>query len=51
VRQRAGVALSSGPHYGAVAGRGFARLNFATGPEILAEAVTRIASVAGSAIG
>ena len=51
VRQRAGVALSSGPHYGAVAGRGFARLNFATGPEILAEAATRIASVAGSAIG
>jgi cystathionine beta-lyase len=51
VRQRAGVALSSGPHYGAVAGRGFARLNFATGPEILAEAVTRIASAAGRAIG
>ncbi len=35
------VALSPGPAYGA-AGAGFARLNFATGPELLDEAVRRI---------
>ena len=36
LRQRAGVALSSGPHYGAVAWDGLRPTNFATGPEILA---------------
>lgn len=44
LRARAGVGLSSGPNYGAEAGRGFARLNFATSPEILIEAVDRIAA-------
>lgn len=43
LRERAGVGLSSGPSYGALAGRGFARLNFATSPAILTEAVDRIA--------
>jgi cystathionine beta-lyase len=43
LRERAGVALSSGPSYGAEAGKGFARLNFATSPEILYEAIDRIA--------
>ena len=42
-REHAGVALSSGPNYGASAGRGFARLNFATSPQILTEAVERMA--------
>lgn len=45
LRERAGVGLSSGPNYGAEAGRGFARLNFATSPEILSEAVARMAPV------
>ncbi len=40
--ERAGVALSDGPMYGA-GGAGHARLNYATSPEILREAVTRIA--------
>lgn len=44
-REQARVALSSGPNYGAVAGRGFARFNFATSPEIITEAVTRMASI------
>jgi len=42
--ERARVALSDGPGFGD-AGRGFARLNFATSPAILAEAIDRIASV------
>ncbi|MBC9957768.1 MalY/PatB family protein [Yimella sp. cx-51] len=42
-RSTAGVALSSGIQYGPVTGRGFARLNFATSPQILTEAITRIA--------
>ena len=33
-RRRGRVALASGPRYGADAGRGFARLNFATSPEV-----------------
>ncbi len=41
-RQRAGVALSSGPNYGAQAGRGFARVNLATSPEILTGAFERL---------
>ena len=43
LRERAGVALSSGPDYWPDGGRGFARLNFATSPEILTEAIERIA--------
>lgn len=40
--ERGRVALSPGPDFGAP-GRGFARLNFATAPERVAEAVDRIA--------
>jgi cystathionine beta-lyase len=42
LRERAKVALSSGPQFG-TGGAGHARLNFATSPELLAEIVTRIA--------
>lgn len=38
------VALSSGPPFGE-SGRGFARLNLACSPEVLTEAVTRIAAL------
>ena len=41
--ERGRVALSSGPQFGA-GGEGFARLNFATSPELLAEAVARMAT-------
>jgi cysteine-S-conjugate beta-lyase len=41
--ERAKVALAHGPDFGR-AGRGFARLNFATSREIVAEAVERIAA-------
>ena len=44
--ERGRVALGSGPRYGREAGRGFARLNFATSPAILEDAVRRMASVA-----
>ncbi len=44
-RRRGRVALGSGPRYGEEVGRGFARLNVATSPEILEEAVRRMASV------
>ena len=44
-RRRGRVALGSGPRYGAVVGRGFARLNLATSPEVIEEAVRRMASV------
>ncbi|RNE63979.1 MalY/PatB family protein [Cryobacterium tepidiphilum] len=40
---RAKVALSPGPAFGSV-GRGFARLNFGCSPEVLTEAVTRLAA-------
>ncbi len=43
-RRRGRVALGSGPRYGAEAGRGFVRLNFATSPEVVEEAVRRMAS-------
>ncbi len=43
-RERGRVALSSGPAYGRDAGRGFARLNFATSPQVLEEAVRRMAA-------
>jgi cystathionine beta-lyase len=39
----AGVALNSGPSFGAP-GRGFTRLNFACSPEVLTEAVARLAA-------
>ena len=42
--ERGRVALSPGPRFGEL-GRGFARLNFATSPEILTEAVARLAAV------
>ena len=42
--RRGRVALGSGPRYGHEAGRGFARLNFATSPAILEDAVRRMAS-------
>lgn len=41
--EHAKVALSSGPPFGAL-GTGFARLNLATSPEVLTEAVQRLAS-------
>ncbi|MBM2615489.1 aminotransferase class I/II-fold pyridoxal phosphate-dependent enzyme [Actinoplanes sp. LDG1-06] len=40
------VALEPGPRFGA-AGSGYVRLNYATSPEILAEAVSRMAAVLG----
>ncbi len=46
-RRRGRVALGSGPRYGAEAGRGFVRLNVATSPEVVEEAVRRMASVVG----
>jgi cystathionine beta-lyase len=40
--EHARVALANGPDFGE-AGRGFARLNFACSPEVLGEAITRLA--------
>ena len=45
-RERGRVALSPGPDFG-TGGEGHARLNFATSPEVLAEAVERMASAIG----
>jgi cystathionine beta-lyase len=45
-RREGRVALGSGPNYGRQAGRGFVRLNIATSPAIIEEAVHRMASVA-----
>ena len=42
-REKGNVALSHGPRFGAE-GHGFARLNMGTSPELLAEAVRRMAS-------
>lgn len=42
--EQARVALSPGPDFGAAEGRGHARLNFACTPEILTEALTRLAN-------
>lgn len=44
LRERCGVVLSRGMNFGPEAGKGFARLNFATSPEIIAEAIDRIAA-------
>ena len=41
--EHAKVALANGPMFGASVGRGHARLNFACSPEVLSEAVTRLA--------
>ncbi|MGW9112363.1 MalY/PatB family protein [Microbacterium sp. NPDC055683] len=41
------VALNPGPSFGAE-GRGFARINYGTGPEILTEAVQRIGRIAAA---
>jgi len=43
-REKGNVALGHGPAFGSE-GRGFARLNIGTSPELLAEAVRRMASV------
>jgi cystathionine beta-lyase len=41
--EHAKVALANGPTFGATVGRGHARLNFACTPEVLDEAITRLA--------
>lgn len=41
--EHARVALANGPGFGASVGRGHARLNFACTPEVLSEAVSRLA--------
>ncbi len=41
--EHAKVALAVGPMFGATVGRGHARLNFACAPEVLDEAITRLA--------
>jgi cysteine-S-conjugate beta-lyase len=41
--EHAKVALGIGPTFGATVGRGHARLNFACTPEVLSEAITRLA--------
>ncbi len=43
---RGRVALSAGPHFGS-GGAGHARINFATSPELLTEAVRRMAAAVG----
>ncbi|WP_430647604.1 MalY/PatB family protein [Agromyces sp. GXS1127] len=48
--ERARVALAKGPMFGALAGRGHARLNLACSPEVLAEAISRIADARTSAV-
>ena len=45
--ERAKVALLAGPPFG-VQGRGFARLNFACSPEVLTEAIDRLAAASTS---
>ena len=42
--QRGRVALGSGPQYGPQSGRGFVRLNLATSPEIIEDAVGRMSA-------
>jgi cysteine-S-conjugate beta-lyase len=44
-RERGRVALGSGPRYDPAGGQGFVRLNYATSPAIVEEAVRRMASV------
>ncbi len=45
--ERGKVALSPGPMFGAL-GRGFARLNFGCSPEVLTEAISRLAAAAAN---
>jgi cystathionine beta-lyase len=45
--EHAKVALANGPQFGASVGRGHARLNFACTPEVLDEAITRLAEARG----
>jgi cysteine-S-conjugate beta-lyase len=47
--EHANVALANGPRFGASVGRGHARLNFACSPEVLDEAVGRLAEARRSA--
>jgi cystathionine beta-lyase len=47
LRRKAGVAMSNGPRFGAQ-GRGFARLNIACSPELLTEAIDRLAAAAAT---
>jgi cystathionine beta-lyase len=47
--EHAKVALAVGPMFGATVGRGHARLNFACTPEVLDEAVSRLADARNSA--
>ena len=49
--ERARVALVGGPSFGASVGRGHARLNFACTPEVLSEAVSRLAEARQPAAG
>jgi cysteine-S-conjugate beta-lyase len=48
--ERARVALANGPAFGADAGRGHARLNLACSPEVLSEAISRIADARDTAV-
>lgn len=43
--EHAKVALATGPEFGAEQGRGHARLNFGTSPEIIREAIDRLAEL------
>lgn len=45
--EHARVALGIGPEFGATVGRGHVRVNFACTPEVLGEAITRLADAAG----
>ncbi|WP_395245860.1 MalY/PatB family protein [Agromyces sp. MMS24-K17] len=46
--EHARVALGNGPQFGASVGGGHARLNFACSPELLGEAITRLADARGA---
>ncbi|RXZ69739.1 MalY/PatB family protein [Agromyces albus] len=48
--EHAKVALANGPTFGATVGRGHARLNFACTPEVLDEAITRLAEAASPVV-
>lgn len=48
--EHARVALAGGPGFGASVGRGHARLNFACTPEVLSEAVSRLAEARGPVV-
>jgi cystathionine beta-lyase len=44
--EHAKVALANGPEFGAEQGRSHVRLNFGTSPEIITEAIERLAALA-----